>query len=127
MKPFNISKVVPISNQTTANSSSNEGRDGVDLEGKNIPSDSSIDQKEGTLKPSLFLQYVNKFKGVEGKSPPKMEPITEILWTSLLSFTGILLVAITDFYFLIPNYTIHDMGIKMLTAAYAATAGTSIA
>jgi hypothetical protein len=74
-------------------------------------------------KGNLFYLYINKFTGVEGKKAPPMQKPLEMVFSSILAFTGILLVSITDYYFLYPNFTVDDIGIKMLTGAYGATSG----
>jgi len=71
---------------------------------------------------SWLLLYVKKFIGQPDKVPPKMAPIHQIFISSLLAFTGILLVTITDYWYLQRTYEIHDQGITMLTGAYGATA-----
>jgi hypothetical protein len=77
-------------------------------------------------KGNLFYLYINKFTGVEGKKAPPMQKPLEMVFSSILAFTGILLVSITDYYFLYPNFTVDDIGIKMLTGAYGATSGNPL-
>jgi hypothetical protein len=72
---------------------------------------------------NLFGSYLKKFTGVEGKAPPPMQKLSEMVFSSTLAFIGLLLVSITDYYFLYPGFTVDDTGIKMLTGAYGATSG----
>ncbi len=67
--------------------------------------------------------YINKLFGVPGKQSPPMNPFLHILLSSVLGFIGILLVSITDQWYLISTFDVDNHGIKMLTGAYAATAG----
>jgi hypothetical protein len=68
--------------------------------------------------------YLKKFAGVEGKVPPNMTKSLEILYSSILGFTGIILISITDFWYLNRTfYTHHDVYyVNILTGAYAASA-----
>lgn len=74
---------------------------------------------------SFYLRaYFKKFLGVPGMSAPAMTKPLEMCISSILAFIGIFLVAVTDEYYLLPNfYAGHSskLGIKMLTGAYAAT------
>ena len=67
--------------------------------------------------------YINKLFGVPGKQSPPMNPFLHILLSSVLGFIGILLVSITDQWYLISTFDVDNHGIKMLSGAYAATAG----
>ncbi len=70
---------------------------------------------------ALLAAYCAKLLGTD-KQPPAMAALSEILATFVLGFAGIVLVAITDWWFL-SSITVDDYGIQMLTGAYAATAG----
>jgi hypothetical protein len=72
---------------------------------------------------NLFCSYLKKFAGVEGKMPPPMQKLSEMVFSSTLALIGLLLVSVTDYYFLYPGFTVDDAGIKMLTGAYGATSG----
>lgn len=101
-----------------------------DLEEAKSPHDSvgfSSDQKLKDIKKDLSVltvlkSYFIKFCGVEGKVPPKMTPLLQILVSSMLGFIGIFLVSVTDFWYLSRNFESDDRGITMLTGTYAATA-----
>lgn len=67
-------------------------------------------------------QYGRKLTGVVGKQPPPMSTPLNIIAASVLGFIGILLVTVTDQWFL-HKITVGDHGIRMLSGAYAATAG----
>lgn len=72
---------------------------------------------------NFVLAYVNKLKGCDGKSPDR-SPITEILYTSVLGFIGILLVSVIGFWYLGKEFHgKHGTAINFMTGAYAATSG----
>jgi hypothetical protein len=101
-------------------------------EEQNIPTEQpkTIEKPSGNevqiTRGNLLYLYLNKFTGVEGKKAPPMQKPLEMVFSSILAFTGILLVSITDYYFLYPNFTVDDIGIKMLTGAYGATSGNPL-
>lgn len=75
--------------------------------------------------PSSVLYFLRKWQGVTGKAPPAMTKPDQIIISSLLAFVGILLVAITDYYYLTTTFTTdndQNVPIRMLSGAYAATA-----
>lgn len=72
---------------------------------------------------NLVTKYFKKFLGVEGKSSPPHTESYEMVISSVLAFVGILLVSIVDWYYLASEFEVDNIGIKMLTGAYAATSG----
>eukprot|EP01040_Poterioochromonas_malhamensis_P001762 gene1762-1876_t len=60
--------------------------------------------------------YYQKFKGVEGKTPPPTASLSDTFISCVLSFLGILLLSIIDAFYLLPTYSIY-----MLTSSYSAT------
>jgi hypothetical protein len=80
--------------------------------------------EEKTYQPdNLLIVYYKKFLGVEGKSAPPMQKIFEMIISSALAFTGIVLIAITDYYYLSVKFEVNDLAVKLLAGAYGATSG----
>jgi hypothetical protein len=69
-----------------------------------------------------WTAYLRKFGGVEGKAGPPIPLPMQIILSSILGFIGIFLVSTTDEWFL-SRISVEDYGIRMMTGAYAATAG----
>jgi hypothetical protein len=72
---------------------------------------------------SWLTLYFRKFLGVKDKVPPPMQKIHEMVISSILAFIGILLVSISDYYYLTENFDANDIPVKMLSGACGATSG----
>ena len=81
------------------------------------------EEKKENIPARVLHVYFKKFLGVKDKIPPPMQKYHEMVISSILAFTGIILVSITDNYFLYSKFEVDNLGIKMLTGAYAATSG----
>lgn len=70
--------------------------------------------------------YIAKFYGVQGKARPPRTSVIDATYNALLSFTYILLVSVTDNFYLTQvfsaNYGDARYPVRMLTGAFAATA-----
>ncbi len=55
-----------------------------------------------------------------------MTPYLQIVVSSVLGFIGILLISITDEKYLFDEFMVDNYGIRMLTGAYAASAGKTV-
>ena len=63
-------------------------------------------QDQSELRKSFMLQYLNKFKGVQDKQAPEIILTRySVIWSSTLSFAGILVVSMIDEYYLFPTYS----------------------
>ncbi len=80
---------------------------------------------EDELRQNLFVVYITKLCGA-GKTAPNMQPPYQILASFVLAFIGIFLVSLTDFWYLTRTFYVKDEGVKMLTAAYGASAGNLV-
>ena len=65
--------------------------------------------------------YLNKFKGA-GKSRPKRLPLSEAFYSLTISFIGILIIGITDYYYLQRTFHADSTPIKMIAGSFGATA-----
>lgn len=72
----------------------------------------------------IFSTYIRKFAGVEGKSPPKMNIPLQMGISTLLAFCGILLLSITDYFYVSDTFFVHHakIAVKLLSGAHGATA-----
>jgi hypothetical protein len=75
---------------------------------------------------SWLTLYFRKFLGVKDKVPPPMQKIHEMVISSILAFIGILLVSLSDYYYLTENFDANDIPVKMLSGACGATSGNEI-
>jgi CBS domain-containing membrane protein len=92
----------------------------------------NVDGKKPTEDPSvglafllnvLFL-YFRKFSGIEGHKCPPMTKSYEIPLSSILAFIGLLLVTVTDHFFMTVSFHADHDGeypISLLTGAFGAT------
>jgi hypothetical protein len=73
---------------------------------------------------SLAIDYLNKFRGMEGKKKPPRLPLIEIFYNSLISFIGIMLIAVADYYYLKRTFSTGDGDtlVMMLIGSFGATA-----
>lgn len=89
-------------------------------EGEEVEDDAMSDHPRKLL----LMSYFRKFLGVENKHPPPINGVLHSVLSSILAFTGILLVAVTDYWFLSRSFESEDhSAVAMLTGAQAATAG----
>jgi hypothetical protein len=86
----------------------------------------AVDEEKTHHPDNLLIVYYKKFLGVEGKSAPPMQKIYEMFISSVLAFTGIVLIAITDYYYLSVKFEVNDLAVKLLAGAYGATSGIEI-
>lgn len=66
-----------------------------------------------------------KWRGISGKKPPRRTKLRDILISSVLAFTGIVLITIIDYFYLTETFTTqneHSVHVRLLSGAYAATA-----
>lgn len=82
-------------------------------------------EEEGYILPYL-IHYWKKFQGIPDKKSPPHNPYYQVLTSCILTFVGLILVSITDYFYLTRDFKLNNLGIKMLTGAYAATAGKII-
>lgn len=98
----------------------------IDVEQPTAASLSQLDVKDETKlsKDSWISSVIGKLGGVSGKTPPKMSLPHQIVCSSVLAFCGILLISITDYWYLTPTFSTHHglLAVKMLSGAHAATA-----
>jgi hypothetical protein len=83
----------------------------------------AVDEEKTHQPDNLLIVYYKKFLGVEGKSAPPMQKIFEMIISSVLAFTGIVVIAITDYYYLSVKFEVNDLAVKLLAGAYGATSG----
>lgn len=79
---------------------------------------------------SYIDDYIAKFYGVKGKTRPPRIPVIDAVYNLVLSFIFILLVSVTDNFYLChmfsSNYDDARFPVKMLTGAFAVRSSDSM-
>lgn len=122
MEPTQVFQAVPDAEPMEIERSGDATKGNANAESLSSPGPLSNYQPHFTW---LLPLLPRKWQGLAGKTPPAMTKPEQIVVSSLLAFVGILLVAITDYYYLTTTFTTdndQNVPIRMLSGAYAATA-----